>query len=290
MSFQMQSNVIYRGRASVNNGKFSFNFIVPKDISYQVGFGKFSAYAKSDSIDATGYSNQILIGGTSDSILNDKDGPELKLYLNSENFVNGSITNENPIFIAKLFDLNGINTTGRGIGRDLSLVLDNDQSKRIVLNDYYQAQINDYQKGELRYQFKDLKPGKHTVVFRAFDVLNNVSESSIEFEVKQSSDAEIKHLLNYPNPFTNSTVFHFDHNQSGQAIQTSIQVFTVDGRLVKTLLYDGIANGNHFDQLNWDGKDEFGDQLAKGVYIYKAKLKVAGAKSVEQYQKLLLLN
>jgi len=290
MSFQMQSNVIYRGRASVNSGKFSFNFIVPKDISYQVGFGKFSAYAKSDSIDATGFSNKILIGGTSDSMLNDKDGPELKLYLNSENFVNGSITDERPLFIAKLFDLNGINTTGRGIGRDLSMVIDNDQSKRIVLNDYYQAQINDYQKGELRYQFKDMKPGKHTLVFRAFDVLNNVSESSIEFEVKQSTATEIKNLLNYPNPFTNATVFHFDHNQSGQAIQASIQVFTVEGRLVKTLLFDGIANGNHFDQLSWNGKDEFGDQLAKGVYIYKAKLKVAGLKTVEQYQKLLLLN
>lgn len=290
MRFQMQNNVIYRGRSSVNNGKFTFNFIVPKDISYQVGFGKFSAYAKSDSADATGYSNQLLIGATSDSLVQDKDGPKLNLYLNSEGFVNGSVTDQNPLFIAKLYDENGINTTGRGIGRDLTMVIDNDQSKRIVLNDYYQAQINAYQEGEVRYQFKDLKPGKHTIVFRAFDVFNNVSEATLDFEIKLADQPVIDHLLNFPNPFTNFTTFHFDHNQAGQGIQTSIQIFTVDGRLVKTLLFEGLANGNHFDQINWDAKDEYGDKLANGVYIYKAKLKIPGLKTVEQYQKLLLLN
>jgi hypothetical protein len=290
MSFQMQSNVIYRGRSSVNNGKFSFDFIVPKDISYQVGLGKFSAYAKSDSIDASGYSNQLLIGATADSLIQDKEGPILHLFLNNENFVNGSITDQNPLFIAKLFDENGINTTGRGIGRDLTMVIDNDQSKRIVLNDYYQAQINAYKQGEVRYQFKDLKPGKHTLTFRAFDVINNVSEATLDFEIKQSAVPVIDRLLNFPNPFNTFTTFHFDHNQSGQAIQASIQVFTVDGRLVKTLTYEGIATGNHFDQITWDAKDDYGDQLANGVYIYKAKLKIAGLKTVEQYQKLLLLN
>jgi hypothetical protein len=263
---------------------------VPKDISYQVGFGKFSAYAKSDSADATGYSNQLLIGATSDSLVQDKDGPKLNLYLNSEGFVNGSVTDQNPLFIAKLYDENGINTTGRGIGRDLTMVIDNDQSKRIVLNDYYQAQINAYQEGEVRYQFKDLKPGKHTIVFRAFDVFNNVSEATLDFEIKLADQPVIDHLLNFPNPFTNFTTFHFDHNQAGQGIQTSIQIFTVDGRLVKTLLFEGLANGNHFDQINWDAKDEYGDKLANGVYIYKAKLKIPGLKTVEQYQKLLLLN
>ncbi len=290
MEFRMQNNVLYRGKASVKNGLFNFTFIVPKDISYQYGFGKLSAYASNGKTDASGYSNLITIGGTSDSVSSDKIGPELKLYMNDEKFVNGGLTDENPTFIAKLFDDNGINTTGRGIGRDLTLVLNNENAKAIVVNDYYQATINSYQSGEVRYKFKNLPIGKHTLRFRAYDAYNNPAESNLEFEIKPAGKPSIQHVLNYPNPFTRSTVFHFDHNQAGQDISVSIQIFTVNGQLIKTLDYDGYAEGNHFSELSWNGNDEYGDKLANGVYIYKVKFKVAGQKPIEQFQKLVVIN
>lgn len=290
MEFRMQNNVLYRGKASVNDGLFSFTFIVPKDISYQFGYGKFSAYASNGVSDASGYSNSLIIGGTSDSIGSDKTGPELKLFMNDEKFVNGGLTDENPTFIAKLFDENGINTTGRGIGRDLTLVLNNENSKAIVVNDYYQATINSYQSGEVRYKFKNLPIGKHTLRFRSYDAYNNPAESSLDFEIKPAGKPSIQHVLNYPNPFTRSTVFHFDHNQAGQDISVSIQIFTVNGQLIKTLDYDGYAEGNHFSELSWNGNDEYGDKLANGVYIYKVKFRVSGQKPIEQFQKLVVIN
>lgn len=290
MEFKMQNNVLYRGKASVNKGAYTFTFIVPKDISYQNGFGKFSAYASNGTTDASGYSNLITIGGTSDSISSDKIGPELKLFMNDEKFVNGGLTDENPTFFAKLFDENGINTTGRGIGRDLTLVLNNENSKAIVVNDYYQATINTYQSGEVRYKFKNLPVGKHTLRFRAYDAYNNPSESNLDFEIKPAGNPAIQHVLNYPNPFTRSTVFHFDHNQAGQEISVSIQIFTVNGQLIKTLDYSGFAEGNHFSELTWNANDEYGDRIANGVYIYKVKLKVSGQKPIEQFQKLVVLN
>jgi len=290
MEFRMQNNVLYRGKASVNDGLFSFTFIVPKDISYQFGFGKFSAYANNGVFDASGYSNSLIIGGTSDSIGSDKTGPELKLFMNDDKFVNGGLTDENPTFIAKLFDENGINTTGRGIGRDLTLVLNNENSKAIVVNDYYQATINSYQSGEVRYKFKNLPVGKHTLRFRSYDAYNNPAESSLDFEIKPAGKPSIQHVLNYPNPFTRSTVFHFDHNQAGQDISVSIQIFTVNGQLIKTLDYDGYAEGNHFSELSWNGNDEYGDKLANGVYIYKVKFRVSGQKPIEQFQKLVVIN
>ncbi len=290
MEFKMQNNVLYRGKASVTNGLFTFTFIVPKDIAYEFGKGKISYYGENQNTDAGGFENTILIGGTSDSIKTDNAGPLLKLYMNDEKFVNGGLTNENPVFIAKLFDENGINTTGRGIGRDLTGVLNNDNTKSVVMNDYYQAYINSYQSGEVIYKYKNLPVGKHLLKFKAYDVYNNVSEATLEFEVKKAENTQISHLLNYPNPFNNFTTFHFDHNQCCENLSVMIQIFTVSGKLVKTLQTEVLANGTHFDQLNWDGLDDYGDKLAKGVYIYKLKLKSPGNKVAEKIEKLVILN
>ncbi len=290
MPFTMQNNVLYRGKSTVSNGKFSFSFVVPKDIAYEYGFGKISYYAHDATTDAKGFTNTILIGGTADSTDLDTKGPEITLFLNDDKFVNGGITNENPRLIARLFDENGINTTGRGIGRDLIYVLNNNQTQAVVVNDFYQATLNSYQSGEINVPITGLPAGKHQLKFRAYDVYNNVSESTIDFEVKSVAKPSIERLINYPNPFNNLTTFHFDHNLNGQSMQVMIQIFTVNGKLVKSLFAEQNGEGAHFDQLSWDGKDEYGDKLANGVYIYKCKVKSAGNKTTEKTEKLVILN
>ncbi len=290
MPFKMQNNVLYRGKSTVTNGKFSFSFVVPKDIAYEYGFGKISYYASDANTDAKGYTNTILIGGTADSANIDAKGPEITLFLNDDKFVNGGITNENPRLIARLFDENGINTTGRGIGRDLIYVLNNNQTQAVVVNDFYQATLNSFQSGEINVPINGLPAGKHQLKLRAYDVYNNVSEASIDFEVKSLAKPSIERLLNYPNPFNNFTTFHFDHNLNGQAMQVMIQIFTVNGKLVKSLYAEQHGEGAHFDQLSWDGKDDYGDKLANGVYIYKCKVRSPGNKTTEKIEKLVILN
>ncbi|MDP3927970.1 MAG: type IX secretion system sortase PorU [Bacteroidota bacterium] len=290
MSFSMQNNVLYRGKATVTNGNFTFSFVVPKDIAYEYGFGKISYYAHDATVDANGYTNTILIGGTADSAEVDNKGPDIKLFLNDDKFINGGITNENPKLIARLFDENGINTTGRGIGRDLIYVLNNNQTQAVIVNDFYQATLNSYQSGEVNVPIAGLPVGKHQLKFRAYDVYNNVSEASLDFEVKSAAKPSIERLLNYPNPFNNLTTFHFDHNLNGQDMQVMIQIFTVNGKLVKSLLAQQRGEGTHFDQLTWDGKDDYGDKLANGVYIYKCKVSATGNKTAEKIEKLVILN
>ncbi|OYU97138.1 MAG: hypothetical protein CFE21_02270 [Bacteroidetes bacterium B1(2017)] len=290
MGFQMQNNVLYRGKSSVNNGDFTFSFVVPKDIAYEYGYGKISYYANNDLKDANGYNNRIFIGGTADSSAKDTKGPDIQLYLNDTKFVNGGLTNQSPKLIAKLYDENGINTTGRGIGRDLMYVLNNNQTQAVIVNDYYQATLNSYQSGEVKYDISNLAAGKYQLKFKAYDVYNNASESTLDFEVKSSEKPSIDHLLNYPNPFNNLTTFHFDHNLNGQDLNVLVQVFTVNGKLVKTLQTNNLATGTHFDLLHWDGKDEYGDKLANGVYIYKCKVYSPGNKTIEKTEKLVILN
>jgi hypothetical protein len=286
--FQMQINAIYRGKATVKNGAFRFSFVVPKDITYQNGNGKISYYAQNDNSDANGYYDNFMVGGTADSVAADKVGPQISLYMNDLKFVNGGLTDENPLFIAKLKDESGINIVGSGIGRSLQLTLNNGNS--FPVNDYYQSQLDSYQAGDVNYHFKNLSQGKNSVKISAWDVYNNLSEASLDFVVATSADVALQHVLNYPNPFTTFTTFHFDHNKAGQALLVSIQIFTISGKLIKTLRTETTASSGHFDALTWDGKDDFGDAIGKGVYIYRVSVKTDQDKSAEQFQKLVILN
>ena len=288
-SFKLQNNIIYKGSATVTNGVFTFSFIVPKDIDYKYGFGKISYYANNDTTDASGYEGKALIGGTSDSIWVDNKGPEIKLYMNDEKFVNGGLVPENSLFIAKIYDENGINTTSRGVGRDLNAVMNKENTNTIIMNDFYRSNLNTYKSGIVNYNYKDLPLGLNKIKFQAYDIFNNVGEAELEFIVATDSKIALQNVLNYPNPFTTKTSFHFDHNKAGQDMQVLVQIFTVNGKLVKSLQKDVLAANSHFSDLEWDGRDDYGDAIGKGVYIYKVKIKSQG-KTEEAFQKLVVLN
>ena len=136
MEFTVQDNILFRGKVSVNQGDFKFSFIVPKDIAYNVGSGRFSFYGTDQTTDANGVDMSVLIGGSADSIYSDTQGPDVKLFMNDTSFVFGGLTNENPVFLAKLSDQYGINTVGNGIGHDVTAVLDDNKQSILVLNDY----------------------------------------------------------------------------------------------------------------------------------------------------------
>ena len=290
LQFNMQNNIIYNGSSTATNGMFTFSFIVPKDISYQLGRGKISYYATNLVNDGNGYNDNFVVGGTTDSVQVDGIGPAVKLYMDDEKFVFGGLTNENPIFIAKLFDENGINTIGRGIGRELTLIIDGDNSKSLSVNDYYKAKVNSYQEGEVRYPLNNIAPGKHTATLKAYDTYNNLSESSTEFMVASNEKLALQYVLNYPNPFTTNTTFHFDHNKVGENLHVIIYVYTISGKLAKTLTTQVASATSHFDQLTWNGLDEYGDKLSNGVYIYKVQVKSSTGKMAESIQKLVILN
>ncbi|MCB0502345.1 MAG: T9SS type A sorting domain-containing protein, partial [Bacteroidetes bacterium] len=87
---------------------------------------------------------------------------------------------------------------------------------------------------------------------------------------------------------TTSTNFIFEHNRKGDVLDVRIQVFTVSGKLVKTLQETAMSETRNV-QIPWDGLDDYGDKIGKGVYIYKVSLKDSSGEKVEQYQKLVLL-
>jgi hypothetical protein len=240
--------------------------------------------------DAGGYSDKIIVGGFDNNAVPDNTGPNLKLYLNDKNFVSGGTTNENPNMIAELFDESGLNVSGNGIGHEMTAVLDENTSKPIVLNDYYEAGLDDYKTGAIRYPFKNLKSGNHTLTLKVWDIQNNSASSTTDFVVAESAEMALNHVLNYPNPFSNRTKFFFEHNQSGNSLSVNIQIYTVSGKLAKTITQT--VNGETFrpEGIEWDGKDDYGDKLAKGVYIYKLQISDDKNKKAEKIEKLVILN
>lgn len=288
-AFFIRKNIIYRGKATVANGQFSFTFVVPKDINYQFGPGRISCYAESWDVNACGYDNTPIVGGTATDVAMDDQGPRIELFMNDDRFVRGGITNESPLLFAKLFDDNGINTVGSSIGHDLLATLDANTDQAIVLNDLYEADLDTYKSGQVRYRFDALAEGEHTLHLKAWDVFNNSSEASTEFVVAPSAELALEHVLNYPNPFTTYTEFHFEHNRPCVTLDVQVQVFTVSGRLVKTLNRQVSCTGFRGEPMAWDGRDDVGDKIGRGVYVYRLSVATPEGDRAEKFEKLVIL-
>lgn len=287
--FNLRKNIIYRGRATVTNGHFQFTFVVPKDIDYRVDSGRVSVYAESLLANAAGFSNDPLVGASDDNATPDDEGPHIELYMNDESFVNGGTTNETPLLLAKLYDESGINTLGNSIGHDLAAVIDANTQNAIVLNDWYEADKDTYKSGQVRYKLSSLSEGRHTLDLKAWDVHNNSSTRSLEFVVAPSADLALEHVLNYPNPFTTHTEFYFEHNRPCITLDCQVQVFTISGRLVKTLNRRLQCDGFRSEPLAWNGLDDNGDRIGRGVYIYRLSITTPTGEKAEKLEKLVVL-
>ncbi|MFO7659094.1 MAG: type IX secretion system sortase PorU [Bacteroidales bacterium] len=288
-NFQVQENLLFRGKASITNGRFKFTFIVPKDISYTIGKGKINYYAYNDLIDANGYFSNFLIGGTSDLMDQDNTGPEIELYLNNEYFRDGGISDKDPKVYVKVFDEHGINTTGNGIGHDIVAVLNNNTSNPLVMNDYYQSQKDDYRSGEVMYQLIDIKPGIHTIHVKVWDIFNNSSEKMISFRVLDANALVLEKVYNYPNPFNEHTIFQFEHNNPDDELLIKIEIFDFSGRVVRMINLNSYATGYRSEPIEWDGTDEYGNKLPNGIYPYRVTVENSDGLYAVKFEKLMIL-
>ncbi|RTY93842.1 type IX secretion system sortase PorU [Flavobacterium sp. GSP27] len=291
MNFNVLGETIFRGNASVTNGEFEFSFVVPRDIRIPLANGRISFYAKKNEVlqNETGYDATIKIGGINENAATDNISPTVKLYMNDETFVSGGITNESPFLVALLEDENGINTAS-GIGHDIVAILDGDVSNPFVLNDYYQTKLDDFTSGMLRFPLRNLAPGLHTIAFKAWDVYNNPVTTEIQFIVVGDDAITLTHVLNYPNPFVSYTEFWFTHNRPFEPLDVQVQVMTITGKIVWTRNQIVTTDGFLSKEITWDGKDDFGDRIGKGVYIYKLTVKSSLTnKKSEKYEKLVIL-
>ncbi|MFQ3599579.1 MAG: type IX secretion system sortase PorU [Chloroherpetonaceae bacterium] len=275
--YNVRNALIYRGTVDARNGRFTIQFVVPKDISYDsLNSGRISLYAWKENpslgdffATASGATEQVLFTGTSPDAQPDNTPPNATIFLNDRTFTSGGITNQNPTFIAELSDENGINLT-QSIGRAITLVLNGDERNPIILNEFYQAREGSFTDGEIRYPFRNLRDGRYSLRFKAWDTFNNSVEQFLDFTVSDSSKLTLgNRVMNYPNPFRDRTTFVIENNRPNDLLNVQIKIYTVAGRLIKTLRD---AQAAHRINIAWDGKDDDGSLVANGIYLYKVIL------------------
>ena len=267
----VQGGVIFRGQASVENGKFSTGFIVPKDISYENKNGKIVTYFFNDNADGVGFTNNIIVGGTDSSRVNDHTGPKIQVFYDDEKFKDSYLVNPNFTLIVKLNDETGLNTTGLGVGHKLEAMLNDDSENPIDLTNYFIGDLNSFGKsGIVKYSFNSLAPGNYKIKIKAWDVFNNFSTQESSFQLVDDNNMVLRDVFNYPNPFSNFTAFTFQQNLT-KPLDIIIKIYTISGRLIKTITKNNIPE--KFVKINWDGRDEDGSIIANGTYFYKLNVK-----------------
>jgi hypothetical protein len=269
IDFKLRNSMIFNGKAEVINGKFKINFIVPRDISYRYGQGLINYYATDYDIDANGNCDSFIIGGFYDDATEDKEGPEIKLFIDDTLFVNGGLTGQNPMLLAYIEDESGINTTGAGIGHDIMATLTGSAKNAYCLNDYFVAELDQPGKGAVTYKMQDLADGDYTLTLKVWDIYNNSSMASIDFTVVNNSGMVIENVYNAPNPVTDETLFVFDHNQVGNNVKVDIYIYDIMGHCVNTISETVSGASTRTDPIRWNGRGAGGENLRNGVYIYR---------------------
>lgn len=282
--FRQNGGIIYSGTKTVQNGLWTAEFIVPKDISYQNNPGRLINYFYNNQYDGAGINRNFIVGGINPNAEIDSIGPTVSMFINNRNFRTGDVVNENFKFIADLFDESGINTTGT-LGHKLEGVVDGNENNKYDLTNYYNSDTT-YKSGTLEYDFTGLTIGRHSLKLKVWDTYNNSSEGTIEFDVSSNGTLQVTNIYNYPNPFSGNTAFTFQHNYPAD-INVKIKVYTVAGRLIKEINKPNIAD--KFVVIDWDGKDQDGETLGNGVYIYRIVVESSDGLSVTNTGKLAVL-
>lgn len=289
LTFQVQNSLVYRGKATFTNGKFSYSFIAPKDLNYSYGQGKISSYAENGITDAAQTDTTTTIGGYSDNPVISTVAPIVRPYINDSFFVNGGITGPNTTLYVVLYSQTGINIAGTSVGHDLIGVLDNNTTQPYILNDFYETAPNTYKQGYISYALNGLSNGKHSITVRAWDVNDNYSEGTVDFVVVDGSVVQIQGLMNYPNPFKDVTHFVFEHNHPNEALDVQIAIYNTTGALVRTLEESITPTNSRTDEVSWDGTDNNNTKLPTGLYVYRMQIKDSKGVSTTGYQKLVLI-
>ncbi|ULQ54945.1 type IX secretion system sortase PorU [Flavihumibacter rivuli] len=267
-NFKVQDRILFKGRATVQNGRFSFSFVVPKDINYEAGEARISYYATDSLSDASGVFAGLPIAGSVPPPP-DREGPQIKAWLNDLQFRDGDLTNKQPILLLSLADTSGINVLGTGIGHDITATLED--GRVFTLNRFFEAETDTYQSGKVQFVLPELPEGKHRLRIKAWDVLNNSSEVVITFRVEQKAGFVLEKVYNYPNPTNAGTRFVFVHNQNGSPLRVQVNIYGINGQKVKTINGTIIASGNR-SFIDYDGRNDRGFPLSPGIYVYQVVL------------------
>lgn len=283
---------LFVGSDSVRGGRFKVEIPVPLDISYADEQGMLNLFAIDtlQRISAQGHYENFVIGGTS-SINNDGKGPEIKMYLNKPEFMDGDEVNAAPCLFVELFDENGINIVGSGVGHDIMAIIDNNKKYTYSLNNYFEAQVGDYRRGTIVFPLSTLDAGEHTLLLRAWDLYNNSAADTLSFVVVPNLAPDFVDITVSSNPvhYGEKVQFTLVHDRPQGNIDITLELYNFQGQKLWSVAESGVSDGNIYTYV-WDVTAQGGQPIPTGVYLYRACIASGGGVSKTKTRKIIILN
>ena len=286
-TFDDRLRTLYTCGDKVEGGKFTFSFPVPLDNNYSGKTGLISLYAVNNeaTLEANGRFTNFAVSGTSADLPDDTNGPTVELRLNNEQFQNGDVVNETPLLLATLYDENGLNMTGSGIGHDISAIIDNKEATTYSLNSYFQPTVGDYRRGSLTFPIPALTEGQHSLTLRAYDILNNPSTTSIDFYVNVGATPSI-YSLQIKSDGTGLTTFTFVTDRPQTDLDIDLTVYDITGRKLWKAQESGFSISSSYT-FSWN-QNETDSHIIPGVYIVKANVASNGGSAADIAKKFII--
>lgn len=290
--FTERSKKIFQGTSDVEGGKFRFAFTVPRDISYSDRPGRINLYAANTdhSREYHGFSETFCLNGTS-SAQADTIPPKVMLYVNNIDNPDYTITDENPVIIADIFDESGINNAGIGLGHDIELVIDDDYTNYVNLKSSFNYDAGSYQKGQIIYPLSGMNRGLHKVSLRVWDVSNNYSITDAHFIVRSDYHSGMHtdgYITSTRNPASTQTslITYFPENAAEPGLVV-YEVYDTRGRIVyKHCLNAEPSARSAIHQWDLCGNDH--QPLPDGLYFYRAVINSSNGRFETDAQKIII--
>ena len=225
----------------------------------------------------------------------DRRNPLLDVTFDGAHIMDGDLISPKPEITLSLKDDNPFLAIQDTSTFSLTLTEPNGLIRQIAWNDpevlFFPGDANNLpQKNRARLEWRPLftQDGDYALRVNGRDVSGNLSASldyAINFKVITRSS--LSNILNYPNPFSTSTCFVYTMTGAETPAHFKIQVMTVSGRVVREITeteFGPLQAGTHMSNFCWDGRDEFGDQLANGVYLYRVIAKKQDGTDFEGFE------
>ncbi len=287
LQYYVSGGTLFRGVVSTSEGELAAEFIVPRDVKYGSQNGSIHMYAYNDETDGVGSTAGVKIS-TQSASSNDNTPPEVTLYFDHPNWREGDLTSASPTLYVSLFDSSGINLTGE-IGHDIRAVIDG--TDEVLLTETFTYERDSYTAGIATEQLFGIEPGEHTLEVWAWDNANNFSRAETKFVVVDADqEVALNNVLNWPNPFEQRTNFTFELSTDAEV---SIRIYTASGRKIREIGPIQAQAGFNYpadgasQALEWDGRDDYGDPVANGAYLYVVEATSTSGQSAEVVGKLL---
>ncbi|MDO5446883.1 MAG: type IX secretion system sortase PorU [Prevotellaceae bacterium] len=288
-TYEDYTSTIFNGTDSIRGGKFNLHVAIPLDISYSdiEGLMTFYAINSDNTKSAHGLFNEYVLNGSAIEG-NDSIGPSIYCYLNSPSFVDGQDVNTTPYFYAEVNDKDGVNTSTSGIGHEMVLIIDGDMYQTYNLNDYFLYDFGTFTSGSLSYSLPELTEGPHTLLFRAWDMLNNSSSTQLTFNVKKGIDSKIYDIYATENPARYNTQFVLRYDRPGSPVDITFEVYDMLGRLIWRKTENNVyTNGTYY--MTWNLQSNNHQDVGTGVYLYRARVACEGSSESLKAKKIIVV-